>query len=329
MSLRIAYVGNFGPARSTENDVREALELLGHEVVPLQENGASFAEVRRQALTSDMLLWTGTWADAQPLDETEQTMAECYDRGIPTATYHLDTFHGVSRGGRMWWTEPMFLSEYVFTADGDWPQEDWVAKGVDKHVWLPPGVRDSACYFGAPLIDYRCDVAFVGASGVNGSYHPEWGYRTELVAALREMCARRRWSFLNPGGEPEQPNWGKVDRGDDLNRFYATAKVVIGDSLCLRREDAHYWSDRVYETTGRGGLLVMPRIDALNDEDQFDGELPTYEWGDWTHLEHVIDWLLDSAKARLNIRSTCQAITADHHTYSRRMAFLLDTIGLT
>lgn len=325
--MRIVYVGNFGPPYSTENDVREALGLLGHEVIALQENAASYSEVRRQALTSDLLLWTGTWDEAQPYDETAITMSECYDRGVPTATYHLDTFHGLARGGRQWWRHPMFLAEWVFTADGD-HEDEWAQHGVDKHVWLPPGVRDSACYFGDPLIDYRCDVAFVGSSGVLDSYHPEWPYRAELVGELRRMCARRGWSFMNPGGEPDQPNWGKVDRGDDLNRFYATAKVTVGDSLCFAKERSRYWSDRVYEATGRGGLLIMPEIYALNLNDQFDGALPIYLWGDFVGLERTIERMLADPHTRLTVRKDCQAITAERHTYSARMRTLLEVVGL-
>ena len=38
---KIAYVGNFEPEFSTENDVRKAFEALGYEVIKLQEGDIS------------------------------------------------------------------------------------------------------------------------------------------------------------------------------------------------------------------------------------------------------------------------------------------------
>jgi hypothetical protein len=326
-TLRVAYVGNFGPPYSTENDVASALELLGHEVIPLQENATTAAEIERQALVSDLLLWTSTWDDAIPRETVVDLAWRCEERGIPTAAYHLDVFHGTVRGGRRWEVNPMWVMAHVFTADGD-HEAEWEAYEINHH-WLPAGVRESACYFGEPLIDYRCDVAFVGASGVDGSYHPEvWPYRAELVAKLAEICKRRGWSFANPGGRPELPDWGKIDRGDNLNRFYATAKVTVGDSLCLDREQSRYWSDRVYEATGRGGFLIMPHINALREPEQFNGGLPMYRWGDFAELEHVVDYWLGDPRSRTAVRVGCQAITAERHTYTHRMTQLLDTLGL-
>jgi hypothetical protein len=98
--VKLAYVGNFDPEFSTENDVRKAFEHLGHEVLQLQENRASRLQVREAAFNSDLLLITGTWDEAQPLRETLDTLRECAMRGIPTATLHLDIFFGSDRGAR-------------------------------------------------------------------------------------------------------------------------------------------------------------------------------------------------------------------------------------
>lgn len=313
---RIAYVGNFGPAWSTENDVRIALESLGHDVIPLQENAVSYSELGRQAMTSDLLLWTGTWDDAFPLDAVLDVFHSCAAAGIPTATYHLDTFWSTERGGRKWWLAPMFHTGTIFTADGD-HEADWAALGK-RHRWLRPGVRHTATDLGAPRDAYACDVAFVGSDG--HGYHPEWHYRIELVDALEAMCARNGWTFRNPGGR--QP---KVDRGH-MNDFYASAKVTVGDSLCPLREASHYWSDRAYEAPGRGGLLVMPQIDALVAD--YDNCLPTYPWGDFDTLEQIIAGLLADEGERERVRSTCHRIARQHHTYANRMRDLLEAVGL-
>lgn len=313
--MKISFVGNFTPPFSTENDVRLALESLGHTVIPLQENRTRPQTLRAQALNSDLLLWTSTWDLAQSLDETLHTIMALRKAGIPSAAYHLDIFHGLDRGGRRWWLSPMFQLDHVFTADGDHAR-DWQTLRINHHH-LRAGVRHTATS-GIQRSEYTCNVAFVGSDGRNTMYHKEWPYRRELVDKLEEICQRRGWSFRNPGGRHP-----KVDRGN-MADFYASATVTVGDSLCLSRERSFYWSDRPFEATGRGGYLIMPQIDALSDD--FDGFLPMYPWGDWEKLESEIDIGLMNESQNTAVREKCMTITHRHHTYQHRMRELLGVI---
>lgn len=315
MGLRVAYVSNGQPEWSTENDVRLAFEHLGHDVTMLQENKITPEQLRDAALESDLLLWTGTWGDAIPLADALDVFHACAKQGIPTATLHLDTFWVTDRGGRKWWREPMFHTAHVFTADGD-HQDEWKALGVNHH-WLRPAVRHSAAFIGEARDEYTCDVAFVGSNGQG--YHEDcWTYRKDLVDWLREMCRARGWSFRNPGGD--EP---KVDRGD-MNDFYASAKVTVGDSLCPLKEKSHYWSDRAYEAPGRGGLLIMPMIEALSND--YDRELPMYEWGNWHDLEKRIEAFLASPEERSMTTKACFDIASERHTYVNRVQELLAVV---
>jgi hypothetical protein len=316
--VRIAYCGNFDPKFSTENDVAKAFEQLGHEVVRLQENRSGWQQVRDGAFDSDLLLMTSTWDDALPLGEMIKVLRECAFRGIPTATLHLDIFFGSDRGLRKWWLNPMFFTRYVFTADGG-HQDDWVDLGVG-HRWLRPAVRHDAVYKGTYRPEMACDVAFVGSNGIG--YHTNaWPYRKQLLAALRDICQRNGWRFRNPGGDHP-----KIDRGEDMNDFYASAKVTVGDSLCLDREKTLYCSDRAYEAPGRDGLLIMPQLDFL-DED-YAGHLPMYKWGDWTDLEHKIRHYLTNEADNQAVRKETQAIVRESHTYLNRVQKLLQQVGL-
>jgi Glycosyl transferases group 1 len=316
--MRIAYVSNGDPKFSTENDVRKAFEYRGHEVWMLQENRATWREIREAAFSSSLLLWTGTWDEAQPLKESVDTIRQCGMRGIPTATIHLDVFHGSDRGSRKWWLSPMFHTAHVFTADGS-HQEQWKATGVNHH-WLRPAVRHDAVHNGKFRPDFACEVAFVGSNG-NGYHEAVWPYRKELLGKLRAMCQRNGWRFRNPGGDDP-----KIDRGDDMNDFYASAKVTVGDSLCLDREKTLYASDRAYEGPGRGGLLIMPQLDLL-DED-YAGHLPMYAWGDWEDLEHKIRHYLKNEADNKAVREETQAIVRESHTYLNRVEELLQQVGL-
>lgn len=314
---KIAYIGNFEPKYSTENDVRKAFEYLGHKVICYQENKIFVSQLMK--FDYDLLLITSTWDNALPLNHWLDLIYMCASRNIPTATLHLDTFWGASRGGRKWWLNPMFYTAYIFTADGDY-QDKWKLFGKN-HIWLPPAVRHDACHFGKFTKEYECDVAFVGSNGV-GYHEAEWPYRKELLSQLREMCKRNNWTFKNPGGDDP-----KIDRGEDLNDFYASAKVVVGDSLCLKKEDSKYWSDRVPETLGRGGVLIMPQIDALR-EIYSEEVLPMYEWGNWQNLEDKIIPELYKFAYWAVIPTMAQEQTSKDHTYVNRVQTILKEVGL-
>lgn len=317
--MKIAYIGNFNPPYSTENDVKKAFEFLGHEVTPLQENTLNAHQVRDTALNSDLLLITSSW-EVLPLTTMLDIFYDCAKKGVPTATLHLDTFWPTLRQGREWWRNPMFFTSYIFTADGDW-QKEWKLLGRN-HIWLSPAVRYDAAKFGTFRPEYECDVAFVGSNG-EGYHEDVWTYRKELLANLKDMCQRNGWKFKNPGGETNMPNMGKVDRSDDMNDFYASAKVTVGDSLCVKKEAAHYWSDRVPEATGRGGFLIMPKINALADEGW---KIPQYEWGNWAQLEEIIKGFLNDNVARLENSTFNQRITQQNHTYVNRVQTIIDEV---
>jgi hypothetical protein len=313
--MKISYVGNFAPQWSTENDVRLAFEHLGHEVVKLQENQVTMRQVREASMSSDLLLITSTWDDALPLNEMITLFKDMAQAGIPSATLHLDTFWGKSRGGRKWWLNPMFHTSYIFTADGDY-QKEWELLGK-THVWLPPAVRHTAAKPGTYQNEYACDVAFVGSNG-SGYHEDVWGYRKELVDFLRDMCSRHGWSFKNPGGDHP-----KVDR-EHMNDFYASAKVTVGDSLCLKKEESHYWSDRVPEACGRAGFLIMPQINAISD---YFPELPMYSWGDFEELENLVGHYLVSDDERNAVVKDCQERGVKYNTYVNRAQAIIDIVG--
>lgn len=314
--MRVAYVGNFGPPYSTENDVRKAFEHLGHEVIQLQENVTDPATIWGTMKSADLLLITSTWDEALPLVDMVDVFQWCAKNNKPTATLHLDTFWGTSRGNRQWWRNPMFHTAYIFTADGDY-QDEWKRFGKN-HIWLPPAVRHDATTPGTFQEKYACDVAFVGSNGVG--YHEDvWMYRKELVNFLRDMCARNGWSFKNPGGDQE-----KIDRDHNMNDFYRSSKVTVGDSLCLPKEKSHYWSDRVPEATGRGGFLIMPQIDAVRE--MYDDMIPWYRWGDFGGLESLIKYFLEDDAKRETVRDYCHKKTAEHHTYVNRAQQILETV---
>lgn len=309
--MKIVHLGNFRHPWCTETHLARSFVALGHTVVAVQEDEANAHLV--SGLIDEhrprLFLQTRTWS--WPSTEwVLPVMDRCADLGVVTAGYHLDRMFGLGREDRVT-REPMFRSDVVFTADGD-ADDAYRSRGV-KHRWLRAGVvEDEARRVPAnPRLYGGKLVAFVGTE----HYHPEWPHRAALVAHLRERWGDR---FLKVGdGNP-------TIRGLELNELYASVPVVVGDS-CFATSATRYWSDRPYETWGRGGCLVFPRVDALAGEL---GEYPSFDVGDFDGLDRIVDELLDDGPARDRHVADLHHRVRSVATYRHRCAEMLRALGL-
>lgn len=328
--MTIAYVGNFSQKHCTEVHLAATLEDLGHTVVRLQENGCSSEELGNilAQMEMDLFLFTRTWGETVTLDH----LALLRERKIPSASYHLDLYVGLERKylhqgkslEEVLQTDPFWRTEYVFTPDGDpKSQEVFEANGV-KHYYMKPGVYKPECYMADPTEsdDPRVDVLFVGGGDKIGSPniygHPEWNYRNELITWLYDTYRDRFTKY----GHPQY-----TVRNHPLNLLYAQTKVVVGDSVCLNFNHEHYWSDRVYETLGRGGFLIHPYIKGLKEEFEDKKHLVFYEYGNFEQLKSLIDYYLEHEDEREAIRLAGHEFVKNHATYNDRLKQMLRIIS--
>jgi len=324
-SSTVIQIGNFQPEHSTENHLRRALIENGHVVIPMQENdpGTFLAMSNRRTWPGnpDFILWTRTGWDWKSIyGDGGEAIAHGLQRAmlgqaklltVPTVSYHLDIWFGLPRVHQI--GEPFFESDLVITADGG-HDEEFAGHGVN-HVWFPPGVSRAECRRGTFRDEYHSKLAFVGSH--DGSYHKEHEHRHELVAWLKKNF-RRDCSFW------PQPGCHAV-RGRDLQDLYASVDIVIGDSCFAGTGLPNYWSDRVPETLGRGGLLLHPEVPGLVEA--FHGSVITWPAFDWEALGALIEKRLvdrygynSAAKARGRLE------VLEHHTYERRMAQLVELL---
>jgi hypothetical protein len=306
MSKKLLYIGNFRPPFSTENHVRASLLELGVEVVPAQEDEVPIPRLDEMVRGCDVLLYTRTWSL-----RGGDAMRWLTQLPIPTASLHLDLYAGLSRGNNLR-ADPFWRTRYVFTPDGG-SEAFFIAQDI-RHFYVKAGVYGSECHLAKPDPRYTCDVCFVGSY----DYHPEWPYRRRLVEFLRDAYGTR---FVKHGA-PETHV-----RGEDLNRLYASAKVVVGDSLCVGFDHPYYWSDRVYETLGRGGFLIHPYVFGMEDEFQDRRHLVYYPFGDFKLLRRLIDHYLAADAEREEIRRAGHEQVKASCTYVHRMRQVLGILG--
>lgn len=329
--MLIAQIGNFEPEFSTENELRHALETLGHIVVPLQEGDPRALEELIGGLTigdtlaPSFVLWTRTkgLADKWGHEGQWRFLAEARRRRIPVVGYHLDRWWGLKRETELH-TEPFFQVDLLCTADGG-HQEEWKSIGAN-HVWFPPAISERWCQRGNFREEYACDVVFVGGGLDYG--HREWKHRAELITNLSNWYGDRFKLIPGPGRH--------AIRGLELNDVYESATVVVGDSCLVPNPDGspatHYCSDRIPETLGRGGLLLHPFVDGV---DGLFGRQFGWPLGDWAGLLAMIDGLLGGPDSHVWVphhpgdpieRDKQIESIRENHTYTVRMAALIDLL---
>ena len=312
--MNIAFLGNFSPRTalgepfSTESHVAASYELLGHSVLRLQEDDTPKASIpaRCQEFGADFLHWTDTWHSDYP--GGFQMLAELRRLGIPTVGHTLDMFVGLPRETLLD-TDPWFRCDWFFSADGG-HQDIFAAKGINHH-WLPPAVYGPECYMADPDPALVQDVIFVGSY----KYHAQWEYRRQLIDWLKITFKSRFTHYDHNSGM----------RGHRLNQLYASVAIVIGDSCCLNFTQRAYSSDRLYETLGRGGFLITPRIPGIDDLQDRE-HIIQYNFGEFNQLQHLIEYYLIHSTEREGIRQMGHTHVKKYHTYSHRIQSMLDVV---
>lgn len=308
--MKIVMFGNFSVSYCSEVHHAISLEALGHHVVRLQETTVSSDEVLAQALQSKMLIWIhshGFHVKGRPMSEVLEILKA---HGIPTVAYHLDLYMGLQR-----WTEyensDYFKVQHFFTVDK--LMADWLNKNTQtKGYYMPAGVLHEEAY--ELRLPKEYDVIFVGSRG----YHPEWKYRPQLIDWLKNTYGERFHHFGNDGEG--------VIRGVELNRVYGKSKVVVGDTLCPNFNYPYYFSDRLFETIGRGGFVIFPYIYGIEDMFNLHRELVTYKYGDFENLKKTIDYFIENNEAREQVRQLGFERVRSDHTYLNRWESIIKTL---
>lgn len=312
--LNILFLGNFEAPYSSENYYKKTLEQMGHKVMPVQEGKANKSHLL-QHKNVDLFFWVHTHGWRTP--GIEDALAIFKNAGIPSFGYHLDLYMPIARWQEYNTGEYMSKLDYFFTAEkklADWLNE----KTETKAFYMPAGVYAGETNMGIPdLKKYPEEIIFTGAK----NYHSEWPYRTELIDWLQKTYGSR-FTFYGHGGKP-------VVRGPELNNLYASAKIVIGDTLCPDFTYQDYFSDRLFEVTGRWGFMIFPFIAGLGDLFNIndpDKELETYTFGNFDELKEKIDYYLTNEDERNQVRLRGYQRCVSNHTYTHRLREILKVV---
>lgn len=310
----ITFLGNFRVDYTTETHHVKSLESLGHTVTKLQESEASSDDVLKYAKESDLFIWVHTHGWRTPgRHDMGKVLKHLNNIGVKTMTYHLDLWFGLQRQDDLR-KYPVYKNiGHFFTVDKK--MADWFNEATDvKGHYIPAGVYDKEAYYKPS--DIKHEVIFVGSK----KYHPEWQYRPKLISWLENTYGDRFTHYGNGGL--------KSVRGDELNAVYASTKVVVGDTLCIGFKYPDYWSDRIYETLGRGGFLIHPYIPGLEREFTDKKHVVFYEYGNFKQLKELVDYYLEHDEEREAIRKAGHNLVKKNYTYKNRWQQILKELAI-
>ena len=322
---KILFIGNFTQQHCSEVHWAKTLESIGNTVIRVQENGYNSKQLGDflDCQDFDIFLFVRTWGETVTLDHLKCLK----ERNIPTVSYHLDLYVGLARKylhrnktfENVLHTDPFWQCDYVFSPDGDPNSQNIFEENGINHYYMKPGVFEPECILNLKQ-EHKYDVLFVGGGDKIGSPHiyghPEWNYRNELITWLY-----KNYNNFTKFGHPQE-----TIRNERLNELYSNTKIVIGDSVCVGFNHTYYWSDRIYETIGRGGFLIHPYIKGL-EEEFTDGEnIVFYEYGNFEQLKEKIDYYLEHSEEREKIRKAGFELVKSKCTYTDRMKQMLEVV---
>lgn len=295
--MKICYIGSFQHLFDEEGIAR-SLEKLGVKVLRFEEQFFTKQDLDEIRLERpDFVLFA-------KLKISDELRPEVLKLG-KTICWIPDLYFGLPRAVKIA-NDVMFKADYVFTPDGGHDAE-FKANGINHHL-LRQGIYDEECYTGdAQQTNFK--IVFVGGKS------PHSNYRQRLMHALSERYGR----LFNWIGK----QYTFTVRGRDLNNLFASVPIIIGDSFYSQ----HYWSNRIYETLGRGGFMIHPHIEGLGEEFAYYKHFVPYDIGDFEGLFEKIEYYLEHDKEREYIRMEGQQYVKDNYTLMQRCQQLLKYIS--
>lgn len=301
--MTIAYIGKFQKLWDEEGIAR-SLESLGVTVIRFDEENFVRPDIDTIIeLKPDILLFAKL-----KINEADRVilMQEAKINKIFAVCFMPDLFFGLYREIKIYGNDPMFSADLVCSPDGG-NDKKFKNAGIN-HRLLRQGIWQDFCYIHHANVP-QYDVVFVGSE--NG----EFPYRQELTRFLSHTY-RDRFKHIGAHDTNEI-------RGDALNPLYSSVPIVVGDSVY----SSHYWSNRIYETIGRGGFMIHPEIPGLEKEFEYYKDFIPYKYGDFQRLKEKIDYFLHHKEKRDIIRLSGFKKVKENYTLYHRAKELLSIIN--
>lgn len=144
------------------------------------------------------------------------------------------------------------------------------------------------------------DILFVGSN---------WHDRTSLRYALEEGFDVAVYGYNWQGLVPDRMYKGQYIANTDLNRYYASAKIVLNDHRPDMKQFG-FINNRIYDATAAGAMVIsdyMPEIEA-----EYGDTIPMYK--NKEGLKELLNYYLSHEEERQRLAAQARAITLHKFT---------------
>tara|TARA_R110001592_G_scaffold335117_1_gene619708 strand:- start:6914 stop:7894 length:981 start_codon:yes stop_codon:yes gene_type:complete len=314
--MRIAFIARFNKIYDEEGKAL-SLEKLGHEVFRFDENTFNtdilFNNINSVlAVNPDVVIYAKL-----EIPNAGDIVKQFKDNNILTVSWFPDYCFKWNIGLLKYNESCPISSADLLLIPDDTNKDKWRSLGINQQC-VRQDIYDELCFIGTPIKNLNKEILFVGTVD-----HPIYKHRIPLINFLEKTYGDK---FLHLGG-----NNSDEIRNSDLNDIIASVKVVIGDSLY----NPQYWSNRIYETIGRGGFMLHSNIEGIDEEYEIGKHFDVYNiygenhWGrniDFNHLKSKIDYYLSNNIIRENIALEGMNFTKKNHTLMNRSKQVVDII---
>lgn len=107
----------------------------------------------------------------------------------------------------------------------------------------------------------------------------------------------------------------------ELHRLYASAAIVLSDSLTDMREEG-FITNRVYDALASGGFVISEEVPGLDAE--FDGAVVTYR--DGAELVDRVEHFLDHPEERNALAAKGRSAVLARHTFGHRVDAIIEAV---
>lgn len=306
---RVAMIGKFRKLYDEEGKAK-SLEKKGYEVLRFDEDTFGLSPLMNNSdvlikYNPDLVIYAKLKVPNQ-----NQFMVNMLRNNFTTVCWVPDLYFGTPRENEASQKFPMFHAEYVFSPDGG--NQKLFEKSNINHIPLKDGIHTNNCIDieSVETKPKEIDILFVGS--LNMDFHGKNRYN--LLSFLQETYGDRfKWVGKNNSDEY---------RGTNLTNLIMSAKVVVGDCV----ESKNVWSNRLYETIGRGGFMIHPHVEGIEEHYTNGEHFVTFKRNNFTDLKEKIDFYLENAEERKKIISRGVKHTSEHHTLDHRLEDILDTV---
>jgi hypothetical protein len=306
---KIAFIGKFRKLYDEEGKAL-SLEKQGYEVLRFDEDtfGAS-----QDLNNQDILIRSNpdfVFYAKLRIPNQDRFMSNLKRNCIKTVCWVPDLYFGTPREKEAKQRFPMFQADYVFSPDGG-NQHLFLESGIN-HYPLKDGIFLDNCLTEEEVkgSEKSVDILFVGSLDMN--YHGQNRYK--LLHFLQKTYGDKfLWVGRNNSDEYREHR---------LTELIKSAKVVIGDCV----ESKNVWSNRLYETIGRGGLIIHPYVEGIEEHYKNGQHFVTFERNNFNDLKQKIDYFLDNPKDREEIILNGTKHTRENHTLDNRASYIIEII---